>query len=55
VSRQAVWNIAKQAGIELAAGKGSLITPEARTQILVALKANPNAKAVAGQVGAMSR
>jgi hypothetical protein len=56
VSQSAVWNIAKQNGIELTAGKAARghLPPEKRAQIIVALKATPNASAVARQIGGVS-
>jgi hypothetical protein len=57
VSSATVWNIAKQEGIELAAGKaatGGRLPPEKRAKIVEALKRNPNATAVARQMGDVS-
>jgi hypothetical protein len=57
VSKVTVWKIAKQTGIDLAAGKAArrpALPPERRAKIIAALKANPNASAVARQVGGIS-
>jgi hypothetical protein len=56
VPHVAVWKIAKQIGIDLAAANvaRSALPPEKRAKIIAALKANPNASAVARQVGGVS-
>ena len=57
VSRRTVWVIAKQVEIELTAGKaakGKRIPSEKRSEIIEALKANPNVSAVTKQVGGVS-
>jgi hypothetical protein len=57
VSVTAVWQIAKKAEIKLAqghAGKGSRLPPATHAKIIAGLKANPNAGAVARQVGGVS-
>jgi len=56
VSCVTVWKIAKQTGINLAAGKAAqhALPPEKRAKIIAALKANPNTRAVARQVGGVS-
>jgi len=56
VCYQTVCIIAKQAGIDLAASKAARLAlpPEKRAKIIAALKANPNAKEVARQVGGVS-
>jgi hypothetical protein len=57
VSVTAVWQIAKKASIKLAEGhaaKGSRLPPATHKKIIAALKANPNAGAVARQVGGVS-
>jgi transposase-like protein len=57
VSNVTVWKIAKQTGVDLAAGKAAgrpALPPERRAKIVAALKANPNASAVAKQVGGVS-
>jgi hypothetical protein len=55
VSGHTVWKIANQTGIDLAAGKTvNNLPPEKRPKIIVALKANPNASAVARKVGGVS-
>jgi transposase-like protein len=57
VSSQSIRKIAKQIGIDLAAAQAAgqaarrTLPPERRAKIIAALKANPNARAVAGQVG----
>jgi transposase-like protein len=53
VSLSTVKKIAKQARIMLA-GKGVVTTPEKRAKIIAALKANPNATAVAKRLGGVS-
>jgi cell division protein FtsL len=50
VSHQTVWEIAKKADIKLRAGRPR-VAAEKRAQIIAALAVNPNARAVAGQVG----
>ncbi len=61
VSQGTVWEIAKQTGIELTDGKAAKgnrqprLSEEKRTQIIAAFKANPNASAVARQLGGVSR
>jgi lambda repressor-like predicted transcriptional regulator len=58
VSYATVRTIAKQAGIKLTAGRaaqGGGIPSETRATIIHALRANPNAKTVARQVGGVSR
>lgn len=58
VTHVTVWRYAKAAGIKLEAGKAvqrrARKSAEKREQILAALKANPNARAVARQVGGIS-
>ena len=59
VSVAGVWKIAKRAGIELTAGiaaRGSnkRVAPQKRAEIVAALNANPNAAAVAREVGGVS-
>ena len=56
VSAAAVWKIAKKAGIELTAGitaRGcnNRVPPDKRAEIVAALNVNPNATAVAREVG----
>jgi hypothetical protein len=55
VSNVTVWKIAKQTGVKLAAGKAARRTlpPKKRAKIIAALKANPNASAVARLLGGM--
>jgi hypothetical protein len=56
VSHQTVGKIAKAAGIELAAaGDGKRLSAAKRAQIIVAIKANPNAAEVAKQIGGVTR
>jgi len=56
VSVLTVWRIAKRAGIQLPVGRPARMSlpPKKRAKIIAALKANPNASAVAGQVGGVS-
>lgn len=59
VSVAGVWKIAKKAGIELGAGcaaRGSnnRVPPEKRAAIVAALTVNPNATAVAREIGGVS-
>jgi hypothetical protein len=56
VSSVTVAKIAKQTGIDLAAAKAAraALPPEKRAQIIEALEANPNASAVAKQLGGVS-
>jgi transposase-like protein len=58
VSSVTVWKIAKQEGIDLTAGKAAQgkpgLPPENRAKIIAALKANPNARAVAEEIGGVS-
>jgi hypothetical protein len=55
VSNVTVWNIAKQTGIKLAAGKEArTLSPKTLAKIITALQANPNASAVTRQVGGVS-
>jgi transposase-like protein len=56
VSGVTVWKIARQVGIDLAAATGErrVVTPEQRAKIVAALKTNPNARAVARQLGGVS-
>src|ERR1700676_2904587 len=57
VSLRTVWRIAKQTGIALAAenpAAGNRLSQKTRAKIIAALKANPNASAVARQVGGVS-
>jgi transposase-like protein len=56
VSPSTVWTIAKQTGIDLAATYAArrALPPEKRAKIIAALKVNPNASAVARQVGGVS-
>jgi transposase len=55
VSHTTVGKIAKAAGITLAAAEsGKQLTAEKRAQIIAALKTNPNAAAVAKQIGGVS-
>ena len=54
-----VWKIAKKAGIELTAGMAARgcnnrVPPEKRAEIVAALNVNPNATAVAREVGGVS-
>ena len=53
VSRQTIGKIARQQGIDLAAAKAArtALPPQKRAEIIAALKANPNARAVAREVG----
>jgi hypothetical protein len=53
VSLSTVKKIAKQTGVKLA-GKGVVTTPKKRAKIIEALKANPNASAVAKLIGGVS-
>ena len=56
VSHTKVGKIAKAAGITLAAAEsGKRLSAEQRVQIIAALKANPNASAVAKQIGGVSQ
>ena len=56
VSHTTVGKIAKAAGIALAAAEyGKRLSAEKRTQIVDALKANPNAAEVAKQIGGVTR
>ena len=56
VSSHTIGKIARKAGIRLAAATGErrFVTPEQRAKIIAALKANPNARAVARQLGGVS-
>ena len=59
VSAAGVWKIAKRAGIELTAGIAARgcnnrVPPEKRAEIIAALNINPNATAVAREVGGVS-
>jgi hypothetical protein len=58
VSYGSVWLIAKQAGIDLVAGRARKcrpkITPQMRAEVIAALRANPNACHVARLVGGLS-
>ena len=59
VSAAGVWKIAKRAGIELTAGIAARgcnnrVAPEKRAAIVAALNVNPNATAVARDVGGVS-
>jgi hypothetical protein len=56
VSNVTVWKIAKQTGIDLADAMAArfALPPKKRARIVAALKANPNASAVARQVGGVS-
>ena len=59
VSAAGVWKIAKRAGIELTAGIAARgcnnrVPPEKRAAIVAALNVNPNATAVASEVGGVS-
>jgi transposase len=60
VNQATVWKIGKREGIELTAGKtakrraAAVIPSEKHTQIIEALQANPNASAVARQIGGVS-
>jgi transposase-like protein len=57
VSQPTVWLIAKQLNIKLTDGQaaqGGGISPKKRAQIITALKVNPNATAVAREVGGVS-
>jgi len=56
ISAVTVWKIARQVGIDLAAAEAArrVVTPERRAKIIAALKANPNARSVARQVGGVS-
>jgi|ERR1700733_12409398 IS30 family transposase len=51
-----VWTIARNAGIELTAGKAASkhLPPEKRAEIIAALNVNPNATQVAKQIGSVS-
>jgi hypothetical protein len=55
IDRSTVGKLAKQMGIELAAGRaaqgGKGLPPKTPAKIIAALKANPNASAVARQIG----
>src|ERR1700733_7617005 len=56
ISAAGVWKIAKRAGIELTAGIAARgcnnrVPPEKRAEIVAALNVNPNATAVAREVG----
>ena len=57
VSSNTICKIAREAGIDLVAANEArrFVSPEKRAKIIAALKANPNASAVAGQVGGVSR
>ncbi len=57
VSSTTISKIARKAGIDLAAANEArrFVSPEKRAKIITALKANPNASAVARQVGGVSR
>jgi transposase len=57
VSKFTAWRIAKVEGIELTAGKAlrGRLSADKRAQIIAALKANPIATRVAGQVGGVSQ
>jgi hypothetical protein len=59
VSAAGVWKIAKKAGIELTAGRAARgcnnrVPPDKRAEIVAALNVNPNATAVAREVGGVS-
>jgi transposase-like protein len=59
VSAVGVWKIAKKAGIELTAGIAARgcynrVPPDKRAEIVAALNLNPNAAAVAREVGGVS-
>jgi hypothetical protein len=59
VSAAGVWKIAKKTGIELTAGMAARgcnnrVPPEKRAAIIAALNVNPNATAVAREVGGVS-
>ena len=59
VSAVGVWKIARKAGIELPAGIAARgcnkrVAPEKRAEIVAALTVNPNATAVAREVGGVS-
>src|ERR1700733_9556013 len=59
VSAACVWKIAKKAGIDLTAGIAARgcnnrVAPEKRSEIIAALSINPNATAVAREVGGVS-
>ena len=56
VDTSTVWKIAKRSGIDVAAAKAARMSlpPKKRAKIIAALKANPNASAVARQVGGVS-
>jgi transposase-like protein len=59
ISAAGVWKIAKRAGIELTAGIAARgcnnrVPPEKRAEIVAALNVNPNATAVAREVGGVS-
>ena len=55
VSNTTVGKIAKAAGIALAGAEyGKRLSAEKRAQITTALKANPNAAEVAGQIGGVT-
>jgi hypothetical protein len=55
VSHGTVWAIAHRAGIDLGAGGWKKFPAEKRAKIAAALRLNPNARAVAVQVGDVSR
>ena len=59
VKQGGVWKIAKKAGIELTAGRAARgcnnrVPPDKRAEIVAALNVNPNATAVAREVGGVS-
>jgi hypothetical protein len=59
ISAAGVWKIAKRAGIELTAGMAARgcnnrVAPAKRAEIVAALNVNPNATAVAREVGGVS-
>jgi hypothetical protein len=59
VSVAGVWKIARKAGIELTAGIAARgcnkrVAPQKRAEIVAALNVNPNAAAVAREVGGVS-
>ena len=55
VSRQTVWNVAKQTGIALTQRGAQKIPAEKRAEVIAALKDNPNTYQVAEAVGGVSR
>jgi hypothetical protein len=59
ISAAGVWKIAKRVGIELTAGRAARgcnhrVPPDKRAEIVAALNVNPNAAAVAREVGGVS-